>query len=233
MPDQYLDSRQEEKSFFSYGLERRLEQVVRQLDAYLSGNNQVTRDRGICVADLGCADGRMLSAIKGRFHQTSIKATGIDAFEKGLPDTKKWPGIDFLSANLNKDYPLPIPDATVDFAIASAILKHLKSPSIFLLELERILKKGGRVILLDPVFLAVKIGIVAGYFEKRYTPFPWKPSQIRKMVSAEQMKMRLVEDYKYWLAPTRRINSSNIEKLVPTFIRRRMGVHQCVVLQKD
>jgi ubiquinone/menaquinone biosynthesis C-methylase UbiE len=65
-------------------------------------------------------------------------------------DIAKLEGVDKL-VNLNK-YPLPFKENSVDEIYLNHVLAHLDDPTTFLGEVNRILKKGGKIIILVPHF---------------------------------------------------------------------------------
>jgi len=65
----------------------------------------------------------------------------------GLLGSKN-PNCMYVGADLN--YPLPFRDEVFDVVVARAVLEHLLRPYDCLLELRRVMKKGGRLLIIVP-----------------------------------------------------------------------------------
>ena len=98
------------------------------------------------VADLGCGTGAMAAILAP--HVT--KVIGIDASDEMLDSARERHGaftnIDWKRGTLES---LPVASQTVDAATIMLVLHHLPSPAVALAEAGRILKPGGRVLIVD------------------------------------------------------------------------------------
>ena len=100
------------------------------------------------VADLGCGDG-YLTIEAARFARKVIsidRSAEVLARGKALAARKKITNIRWKRGDLER---LPIPDASVDVALLSQALHHAGDPAGALSEARRILRPGGRVLVLD------------------------------------------------------------------------------------
>lgn len=100
------------------------------------------------VADLGCGEG-YLTVETARWARRVIavdRATGVLARAKALAARKRLSNITWKKGELEK---LPIDDGAVDVALLSQALHHAVDPSLALAEAARILKPGGRLLILD------------------------------------------------------------------------------------
>jgi ArsR family transcriptional regulator len=100
------------------------------------------------VADLGCGEGYL--TIEAAHWASRVYANDRSAEVLGrakqMALRRRVKNITWKRGELEK---VPLPDASVDVAIASQALHHAKDPGKALAEAHRILKPGGRVLILD------------------------------------------------------------------------------------
>ncbi len=100
------------------------------------------------VADLGCGEGYLtIETARWAHHVTAIdRSAGVLARAKALAARKKCTNITWKKGELEK---LPIDTASMDVALLSQALHHASEPAAAVLEAARILKPGGRLLVLD------------------------------------------------------------------------------------
>jgi SAM-dependent methyltransferase len=100
------------------------------------------------VADLGCGEGYLtIETARWAKHVTAVdRSTGVLARAKALAGRKKLSNITWKKGELEK---LPIESGTMDVALLSQALHHADDPAESLREAWRILKTGGRLLILD------------------------------------------------------------------------------------
>lgn len=102
--------------------------------------------RGSIVADLGCGyDGRFLKIISNKIR----KGVGVDIC---VSTNKIHKNITLIESDINKR--LPLEDSNFDIVTAMAVIEHIENPKKFILEINRILKKNGRLIITTPSTIA-------------------------------------------------------------------------------
>lgn len=146
-------------------------------------------DENSVIGDLGCGTGH-LTRLLGPFVTRII---GVDAsaemLELARTQTAEFSNIELRSGELES---LPIADESLDAAILALVLHNVADPSVALREASRVLRRGGRSLILDMVSherddLRVKFGHVwqgfspdqmnswfaqAGFSRTRYVPLP-------------------------------------------------------------
>ncbi|MEO7191937.1 MAG: metalloregulator ArsR/SmtB family transcription factor [Vicinamibacterales bacterium] len=98
------------------------------------------------VGDLGCGTGVVLNALARHVRQV----IGVDASEEMLASARTRLG-DLSNVDLRRGMleALPIADDSLDAAVMMLVLHHLPSPVPALLEARRVLKPGGRLLIVD------------------------------------------------------------------------------------
>ena len=100
------------------------------------------------VADLGCGEGYLtVETARWANHVVAVdRSPGVLARAKALAARKKCSNITWKKGELEK---LPIDNAAMDVALLSQALHHAAEPAQALSEAARILKPGGRLLILD------------------------------------------------------------------------------------
>ncbi len=100
------------------------------------------------VADLGCGEGYLtLEAASWAKKVYAVdRSADVLARAKAMATRRKIRNVVWKRGELEK---LPLPDASVDIAIASQALHHAADPACALREAYRVLRPGGRVLVLD------------------------------------------------------------------------------------
>lgn len=100
------------------------------------------------VADLGCGEGYLTieAAHWARRVYAVDHSADVLARAKKMAQRRRVKNITWKRGELEK---VPLADASVDIAIASQALHHAQDPAVALAEARRILRPGGRVLVLD------------------------------------------------------------------------------------
>ena len=102
----------------------------------------------LVIADLGCGDG-YLTVEASRFARKVIavdRSEAVLARAREMAKRRRLTNVEWKRGELEK---LPLKDASVDVALLSQALHHATSPEKALSEAVRIVKPGGRVLLLE------------------------------------------------------------------------------------
>jgi len=112
--------------------------ILSQLVQWMSPRGSVIR-----TLELGCGEGLFLEIVQDN---PRIHATGLDLCEKSV-EKAQHKVLDAQHSDLeSKRYP----DGTFDFVFAFHLLEHVQNPERLVLEIQRILKPGGFLILALP-----------------------------------------------------------------------------------
>ncbi|HTS01260.1 MAG TPA: methyltransferase domain-containing protein, partial [Thermoanaerobaculia bacterium] len=104
--------------------------------------------RGLSVADVGCGTGLLtlgLAAVAGRVH-------AVDSSERMVRlarEKVRRAGLGNVTVRKASAEDLPFADATLDGVFAFHLLRHLPRPAEALAEFGRVVKPGGRVVLVE------------------------------------------------------------------------------------
>src|SRR6187549_1951710 len=100
------------------------------------------------VADLGCGEGYLTVETARWAHRVVAidRSTGVLDRAKALAARKRLTNISWKKGELEK---LPLDDDTMDVALLSQALHHAAQPALALAEAVRVLKPGGRLLILD------------------------------------------------------------------------------------
>lgn len=100
------------------------------------------------VADLGCGEGYLtVETARWARHVTAVdRSSGVLARARALAGRKKLSNITWKKGELED---LPIETGTIDVALLSQALHHATDPAGALAEAARVLKPGGRLLILD------------------------------------------------------------------------------------
>lgn len=105
---------------------------------------------GLTVADLGAGEG-VLSLILARYAETVIAVDQSPPMIRLIEEKAREKGAHRIFPRVGELEALPIDDASCDAVFLSQSLHHAARPDVALKEASRILKEGGRLILLDLV----------------------------------------------------------------------------------
>jgi SAM-dependent methyltransferase len=112
--------------------------------------------RGDRVLDLGCGAGRFVAALR----DAGIDAVGVELAEAALSRARtNVPGADLRL--VEPDGSLPLDHGSVDLVWCSEVLEHVPDTAHLLLEVRRVLRAGGRLLVTVPYHGRVKNVLIA------------------------------------------------------------------------
>ena len=151
-------------------IHQRLLFAYEQASKIISGN----------ILELGCGAGRGMELVAN----AAENYTGIDKNLKLLKHhSKAYPDFNFLNQNIPPFE--SIPDNTFDFVISFQVIEHIKDDHLFLKEIHRVLKAGGKTILSTP---NIKLSLTRNPWHIReYTAFQLG-NLIKKYFSITEVK---------------------------------------------
>lgn len=119
------------------------------------------------ILDFGCGEGRYIEEF---LKVNPYKIVGIDISSYAIKEAKKkFPKAKLYA--LSGDEKLPIKNENIDFILAADVIEHIFDVSNFLLEMNRCLKKGGKIFISTPYYGTIKNLVIALIgFEIVYSP---------------------------------------------------------------
>lgn len=128
----------------------------------------IPKEKGITVLDFGCGRGDIMEEM--RKINPDARYVGIDVSEAAVEDAqKKYPEFEFHVISDGGRFPLG--DASVDFVFTSEVVEHVYDTENAFVELGRVLKPGGRVLLTTPYHGFVKNILLALFaFDTHFDP---------------------------------------------------------------
>ena len=187
--------------YYQKGIERNIFQRIWHVNKlnvvirFISGKSKT-------ILDVGCASGWFISRISNKFPKA--KCYGIDIYDRGIKYAKKtYPKIEFMVADAHK---IPYKKNTFDLVVCTEVLEHLDDPKSAILEIKRVLKKGGMsVIELDSGNILFSI---AWYLWRKFGGKVWNDShlhsfnikKLEKMIKSCGFKILKKEKFNFGMA---------------------------------
>jgi ubiquinone/menaquinone biosynthesis C-methylase UbiE len=103
-------------------------------------------DRSLVVGDLGCGTGQLTDAIAPYVKQVIAIDSSVDMLDAARSRVGDGRNVDLRQGDLEN---LPVGPGQLDAAMMSLVLHHAPSPAKALAEVARVLRPGGRVLIVD------------------------------------------------------------------------------------
>ncbi|HEV3229042.1 MAG TPA: class I SAM-dependent methyltransferase [Solirubrobacteraceae bacterium] len=120
------------------------------------------------VLDLGCGTGEFTAAQA----QAGAQPVGVDISQEALRRAReRHPDLDLRLAPATG--PLPLDDAEMDAVWAGDVIEHVLDTGVWLSEVRRVLRPGGRLLLTTPYhgrLATILMGVRPGAFEAHFDP---------------------------------------------------------------
>jgi SAM-dependent methyltransferase len=121
------------------------------------------------VLDLGCGDGSVTEA----FRRRGLDASGIDIGH----------GVDFEAD------PLPHREDEFDIVLMYSVIEHIYNPGNMLAEVRRVLKKGGKLLVITPNFdLAHWLTCEKSFYDDPTHVHPYSPTSLEHLMKLYRFK---------------------------------------------
>lgn len=130
--------------------------------------NLIPRDPNLKILDFGCGKGAITEEIIKI--NPRIYITGVDISSKAINVIKKKIKThEFI--RINNEQKLPFKSNTFDFILALDVIEHIYDTELILKELQRVLKKNGKILISVPYHGIMKNIILSlFFFEKVFDP---------------------------------------------------------------
>jgi ubiquinone/menaquinone biosynthesis C-methylase UbiE len=147
----------------------------------------IPKKRNISILDFGCGKGVITVEIEKINRHAKIY--GVDVSEDALQICrKKLPK--HMFKKIVDGGKIPFPDETFDFIIASDVLEHVYDTENAFLEISRVLKKNGKLLVSVPYNGLLKRTIIAAFFfEKIFTAYTPHIRHFTKNTLHEALKL--------------------------------------------
>ena len=99
--------------------------------------------KGKVILDIGCWDGFLSTLLR----ENDNEVIGVDISEKAI-ELSKQRGLDVKRVSFEED--LPFPEGTFDVVVAGEVIEHVFDTDRFLIDIKRVLKEHGCLILTTP-----------------------------------------------------------------------------------
>jgi len=133
----YKNLYSDQKNLGNLAISRRIKNMLSILDGLDLRNKN--------ILDVGCYDGTFLSLMKNR----NNGFYGVEASDWGFEQARK-KGIEVRQFFFNDETKLPYEDNFFDVVVAGEIIEHIYDTDFFLVEIRRILKPGGKLLISTP-----------------------------------------------------------------------------------
>ncbi len=129
--------------YYQRGINKNILQKIWHTRKYNLCKKTLKNIKFLNCLEVGCASGHLINEISKSFPK--VKYTGVDIYDKAIKYAKlKYPGIEFKVADAQE---LPFKDNSFDLILNYETLEHVENPYKTLLELKRILRKKGTLVL--------------------------------------------------------------------------------------
>ena len=125
------------------------------------------------ILDVGCGEGITLEKLLKAYPDKDIK--GVDINEENIDICKSY-NLSVLKGDILN---LDIANETVDCCILSEVIEHVKNYSSALIEIKRILRKGGKLIIVFPNDFVFKFARIATF---RFREAFYNPGHVRQWI---------------------------------------------------
>ncbi len=149
------------------------------------------------IVDIGCGEGITLEYLKGRFPERRVE--GIDAEAENIDICLRHG----LTAQHGTVYALPFRDAELDCCYLTDVIEHLDRPEAAVSEVHRVLRPGGRLIIVFPRDVMFTVArLMTGKFSGAFY-FPghvrqWTPREMSALLNREGFSLRMQQNLPFF-----------------------------------
>lgn len=149
------------------------------------------------IVDIGCGEGITLEKMTKRFSDCDV--LGIDGLAENIGICTKHG----LNAIMGDAYRLDLSNDSVDAVTFMEVIEHLENPEKAIAEIYRVLKPGGRLVLMfpnDSFFLIARLAVFK-FKEAAYDPGhlkQWTPGEAKEFLTVNGFKVRMARSLPFY-----------------------------------
>jgi ubiquinone/menaquinone biosynthesis C-methylase UbiE len=152
------------------------------------------------IVDIGCGEGILMDKILQKFPEKTI--LGIDASSENIEICKAHN----LNVYYGNVYELPLDNEFVDCVLFIEVIEHIYNPELAIEEIRRILKKGGKLILLFPHDSVFKLArLITFKFEEAFYNAghvaQWTLKEIGRLLESSGFRIVSKKNIPFYLWP--------------------------------
>ncbi|MFC1606601.1 class I SAM-dependent methyltransferase [Candidatus Latescibacterota bacterium] len=152
------------------------------------------------IADIGCGEGITLGKITAAFPANEVM--GVDFMDENIDICRKYG----LTVSQGSVYDMDMPDNSLDAALFMEVIEHLEEPEAALTELYRVIKPGGKIILVFPNDAMFKIAriMTLRFREASYDPGhlqQWTPGKASAILRNVGFSVFYVKSIPFYVWP--------------------------------
>lgn len=135
------------------------------------------------LLEIGCGRGDFLD----EFYKVGLKCSGVDREKRSI---ELLPHLDIKQCDISKER-LPFNDGVFDVVYHKSLIEHLYDPNNLMSETCRVLKKGGKLIVLTPNWKS----IIKNFYEDFTHSHPYTVESTRDLISIFGFKNIISEEF--------------------------------------
>lgn len=213
---EFYTQRQTRRSY-RYRLERRAREVLGAIREFADGQPKL-------ILDVGTADGLMLEYLSPALDATLV---GLDI------------SFELLTANPDRSFQaaqadalaVPFREGIFDVVITTAVIEHVHDEKRFLCECQRVLKKGGLLVLTTPHPFFDRISELIGHTEKGHHVKTLNLSELKSLCL--QSGFRILKAERFMMSPIGFPKENDIERVMRAIGLSLLLMNQLVVASKQ
>ncbi len=207
--------------------------IVYKIRARLEANRLLGWCAGLAdearILDVGCADGFHLNLLR-KYGAKSWRLEGVDLDERAVEMAEK----SGLKVHLGNVEDLDLPENTYDLALMIQTIEHVENPAAILKAVKRILKKGGKIVVVTDNTDSIDFGLFKkNYWGGYHFPRHWNLFNRKSLTKLAENVGFEVADLTTQVSPVNwvySIHNALVDKGAPRFLTNQFTLKSTVSL---